>query len=96
MNFSKILAVIQAVVALTPEIKNAVVAAESVFPAGTPGASKLSYVEALLSAAYSVEQTAAATWADVWPAISKAVTVIVATWNSLGIFKKADAAPTAQ
>ncbi len=85
---SKLIAIIKIVAQLLPAIIEAIKAIEAAIPQSGQGAQKLALVRELIEAAFEAVQDAGVTFADVWPAVQRIVSKIVALFNTAGIFAK--------
>jgi hypothetical protein len=73
---------------LFPILVEAIKAAEGLFPDSGKGKEKLELVRAYMETAWSTAGDMKATFSEMWPKIKPIIDKIVATLNSLGIFKK--------
>lgn len=80
---------------MLPAIIAAVRGAESDDPNAGAGKNKLAIVLAAIEAIYTTVTEGAALWADVKPIVERIVERLVATFNSLGVFKTSPKASAA-
>lgn len=83
---SKAKAIWSAVSDVFPAVQTFVQQVEAIFPAGTPGATKLAAVKSFLDAAWGEIGTVEVTVEEIWPVLSSLITPLVALYNTLGIF----------
>lgn len=86
MNY---LALVKLIVSLLPVLIEAVKAVEAAIPQSGQGQAKLAAVQSILGAAWKASSDATVAFEQVWPALSAAVSAVVAAFNAAGIFKKA-------
>ena len=79
---------LKTILQLLPLIIQAVQAIEAAFPEGGNGKAKLEAIKGTLQGAYSVASDVTGSFEAVWPAISGAVSSVVALCNQTGIFRK--------
>jgi hypothetical protein len=84
----KFISVVRIIVGLLPVLIDAIKAAEEAIPGKGKGELKLIMIRGVLEAAYSAATDAEATFEQVWPAIQRTITSIVAAFNTAGVFKK--------
>jgi|GEM_PF-3228314 len=84
--FNKIENIWKTIAAVWPAVDTFVKQVEGAFPAGTAGATKLAAVESLLQGAWVKIAGIEATFEDVWPALSGAISALVAVYNTAGLF----------
>ena len=83
----KLLSIIRTIVALLPMLIEAIKAAEEAIPGSGKGEQKLVLVRGLLQAAYETATDVDGTFEEVWPAISKTISTVVASLKAAGLFK---------
>lgn len=89
MSFiTKAIAIAKAIAALWPLVIQFVEQAEVLMPASGNGAAKLQMVKEWLKAAYAGFVGLESTFDDIWPTLEGMIAALVATLNSLGLFKK--------
>lgn len=89
MNYiTKLIAVAKAVAVLWPLAIQFVEQVELLLPESGNGAAKLQMVKTWLKAAYESIEGLSTTFDDVWPTIERLIEALVASLNSLGLFKK--------
>lgn len=80
--------IFRAVTTLLPAVLSAVQTVETAIPAGGQGQAKLAIVENMLKNTYSQVGMVEATFEQIWPVLSGAVSSAVTVFNAAGIFKK--------
>jgi hypothetical protein len=85
---AKFMIVIQLLVQLLPILIEAIKAVEAALPEKGQGQAKAAMIRGTVESAFAAVQNAQVNFEDVWPAIQKMIDVIVATFNTTGIFKK--------
>lgn len=95
-DVSKLKAIAQSVAAVWPAVKTFVIDveadAESVLPAS--GAEKLAEVKARVEAVWNAGAGVVADFEAAWPALSAAISALVAFYNAKGLFTKSSTPST--
>ena len=84
----KYLQLIQLIISLLPTLISTIKAVEDAIPGSGHGEQKLAMVRAMLESAYEVSTDVMGSFIDVWPALEKTISSIVAAFNAVGLFKK--------
>lgn len=85
----KYLEAIKLVLGIVPTLISAITAIEDALPEGGKGALKLQAVKDLLQAGWETATDAVGKFDDAWPALQRAIGVLVALFNAAGKFRKA-------
>jgi hypothetical protein len=84
----KFLLILRLLADVTPVLINAIKAVEEALPGSGMGAQKLAIVRSMLESAYQNYTDTKIAFDDVWPSIQKLIQSIIATYNTVGVFKK--------
>lgn len=79
---------IKLILTLLPLILQVVEAVEAAFPEGGQGAAKLAMVRKIIEVAYKATSDMTVAFDAVWPVFEQTIAAVVATYNTLGTFKK--------
>ena len=85
---TKFITILKLLVELLPTIVSIIKQIEALIPQSGQGATKLAMTRELIEGAYKQATDISVSFDEVWPAIQRTITSLVATYNSLGIFKK--------
>ena len=82
----QLIAIVRAVIVLLPLLSELIQAVEAAMPGAGQGSSKLAMVQVMLSKAFGQAQGAEATFEQVWPILSPAISGLVTMFNRSGTF----------
>lgn len=80
--------IIQLVIALLPQLIEAVKTVETALPQSGQGAQKLAIVRSILESAWTTGGQAKAAFDQVWPTLGATISALVAAFNIAGVFPK--------
>ncbi len=84
----KYLDAIKLVLGIVPTLITAITAIEDALPEGGKGALKLQAVKDLLQSGWETATDAVGKFDDAWPALKRAIDVLVTLFNAAGKFRK--------
>lgn len=85
---NNVLQTIKLIVALLPTLMEVIKALENAFPQGGNGAAKLAALREILAGAFDVVKDLGVTFDQLWPALERVISSLVALFNKTGTFQK--------